>query len=62
MSLLWELWIRFDLADLEDVALFVGGDQQQPLLSVASLPCDVMAAEIVIGSFCVLQHLCMQPA
>jgi hypothetical protein len=61
-SFLGEFWIRFDFADLKDVALLMGGDQQQPLISVAPLPFHVMAAEIVVGRLCVFQHLCMQPA
>ena len=51
-----------DLADLQDVALLVGGDEQDPLVRVTPLPRDQMAPQIVFRSHDVLpQPIVMGP-
>ena len=45
-----ELRVRFDLADLENVTLFVCGDQHRPLIGVAILPLHKPAAQIISRS------------
>ena len=47
--LLRKLRVGLDLANLQHVPLLVGGNQQRPLVAVASLACYDVAAQVVIG-------------
>src|SRR5688572_12863271 len=60
--LLRESGIRLDLADLENVPLFVRRNEQRPLIRVARLPFDYMPAEIVFRSPDILDEPRMQLA
>jgi hypothetical protein len=54
--------IGLDLADLEDVPLFVRGNQQRPLIGVALLPADDVSPKIGGRAPDVLEQSRMVPA
>ena len=57
IALTRELRVCLDLANLQDVALFVRGDEQRPLIGVAILPLHQAAAQIVLRRPYILQQL-----